>query len=338
MGRSVTDLEANAEKFWPKHLAEREKNASIIPALIESQEKFIGVLYVADASPDAWIKVLKSTADMPCNLFLKHLMVLSDTGGEKIQRFRANINDFFTDGKMEYVWRDKQYVYKFKSLLEARTWTNTLLGVDGKGLSVSQRFQNAHEDVAMFLMYAGASNSSAVPDDVIEKCVLGTLLGRKKELDTFVRQRYIHVSRITGGATSNAMGQLCQSYVREYLQASLKNWDYSKTSIPGISQNKGRTNMAFDVVAESPSGKYCAIEVSFQVTTNSVIERKAGQAQARQKLLHKHGHRIAYVVDGAGNFQRDSALSTICQFSDCAVTFKRKELDKLVEYLRSIDK
>lgn len=96
--------------------------------------------------------------------------------------------------------------------------------------------------------------------------------------------------------------------------------------------------MAFDVVAESPSGKYCAIEVSFQVTTNSVIERKAGQAQARQRILHKHGHKIAYVVDGAGNFQRNSALSTICQFSDCAVTFRSDELEKLASYLRTIDK
>ncbi len=217
MGRSVIELEANAEKFWPKQLAEREKSTSIIPMLIESQEKFIGVLYVADASPDAWMSVLKATTDMPYNLFLKHLMVLSDVGGEKLQRFRTNINVFFPDGNMHYVWRDNKYLYRFNSLDKVKKWTNTLLGADGKELLVPKQFQPVYEDVAMFLMHAGASIDSSIPDDVLEKCMLGTLLGRKKELDTFVRQRYIHVSRITGGATSNAMGQLCQSYVREFL-------------------------------------------------------------------------------------------------------------------------
>jgi hypothetical protein len=52
-GRDFADLEANAQRFWPAVLAEKEQAASIIPRLIETQEKFIGVLYVADAAPDA---------------------------------------------------------------------------------------------------------------------------------------------------------------------------------------------------------------------------------------------------------------------------------------------
>lgn len=132
------------------------------------------------------------------------------------------------------------------------------------------------------------------------------------------------------------MGQLCQAYVRERLQHALPTWDFSKHTIPGISQNAGRTDMSFDLVAESPTRKFCAIEVSFQVTTNSVIERKAGQAADRQRLLHASGHKIAYVIDGAGNFQRRSALSTICQHSDCTVTFKDEELDALGDFLKSL--
>lgn len=57
MARAVTDLEANAALFWPKQLSEREQRASIIPRLIETQEKFIGILYVADANPEAWKSV-----------------------------------------------------------------------------------------------------------------------------------------------------------------------------------------------------------------------------------------------------------------------------------------
>ena len=72
------------------------------------------------------------------------------------------------------------------------------------------------------------------------------------------------------------------------------------------------------------------------MTTNGTVERKAGQAGARQQLLHDAGHKIAYVVDGAGNFERRSFLSTICQYSDCTVTFKDEELDALAAFLKKI--
>jgi hypothetical protein len=133
------------------------------------------------------------------------------------------------------------------------------------------------------------------------------------------------------------MGYLAQDYVKEQLQSILPQWDFSKKTIRGISQTGGRTNMPFDMVAESPKRRQCAIEVSFQFTTNSTIERKAGQAQARQKLLRKNGHYIAYVIDGAGNFERQSALSTICQFSDCTVTFRDSEISRLASFLKQLD-
>jgi hypothetical protein len=210
------------------------------------------------------------------------------------------------------------------------------LSIDGRGLLRATKLSAAMKDVAMLLIHGGTSIDPDIPDDIPEKCVIGSLIGKKAELNGFVRQRYIHVSRITGGATANAMGQLCQSYVRERLQNALPNWDFSRHTIPGISHNAGRTDMSFDIVAQSPSGRYCAIEVSFQVTTNSTIERKAGQAAARQKQLHAAGHKIAYVIDGAGNFQRRSALAAICANSDSTVSFKDEELDALAAFLKAL--
>ena len=171
---------------------------------------------------------------------------------------------------------------------------------------------------------------------MLDKCVVGSMLGDKPALDAFIRQRYLHVSRITGGATANRMGQLCQGYVAERLQAALPDWDFSARTVPGGSQNAGRTDTAFDLVAKGPAGQACAIEVSFQVTTNSTIERKAGQAGDRQRLLHQLGYKIAYVLDGAGNFQRRSALQTILAHSDCTVSFTDGELDRLADFLRSM--
>ena len=84
----------------------------------------------------------------------------------------------------------------------------------------------------------------------------------------------------------------------------------------------------------SKENKYVAIEVSFQVTTNSVIERKAGQAQARYTQIENAGYKIAYIIDGAGNFQRETALHTICLYSHCTVAFSRPELDVICEFIR----
>ena len=335
--RSVDDLEARAVKFWPTELAQRELSKSVIPKLIESQEKFIGILYVADANPTAWMRVLLATDGMAANLFLKHLIVLTDVAGEKLQRYRNDIQQFFPDGKMTFRWKESEHTHKFGSLDNCRTWTNGTLQVDGEGLARTAQLSSAIADVAMLLIHGGTSIDPGLPDDLIEKCIIGSLIGRKQELDSFVRQRYIHVSRITGGATANTLGQLCQSYVRERLQNALQGWNFSKHTIPGITQNAGRTDMSFDLVAESPTAKFCAIEVSFQVTTNSTIERKAGQAVGRQHLLHDAGHKIAYVIDGAGNFQRRSAISTICQHSDCTVSFKDDELDALAAFLKAME-
>lgn len=336
MPRTIADLERNAVKFWPVELSEQEQSTSVIPKLIETQEKFIGVLYVCDASPTAWKEGLRTTTSLPGNLFLKHLVVLADVGGEKLQRYRKEISTWFPHSTMTFRWRNRQHKYKFQCLSTVRVWTNGVLRIGGDDILTGYALSPAMEDVAMLLLHGGSAIEPGLPGDLTDKCTIGALIGRKSELNTFVRQRYIHVSRITGGATANTMGQLCQAYVREYLKKKLQLWDFTKHSIPKISQNAGETDTTFDIVSKSPSGMYCAIEISFQVTTNSTIERKAGQAQSRFDLLHQRGHKIAYVIDGAGNFQRVNAIRTICNFSDCTVSFKESELDALATFLESL--
>lgn len=337
MTRKIEDLEANALKFWPERIAEIERNSSIIPKLIETQDKFISLLNIADAEPFAWKKVLANSKQLSANLFLKHLMVLSDIGGEKLMRFKTELPKVFANDTMDFAWNGSNYSYTFQTLSGKKTWNNTHLKVDGVGLAVSHPLSAVIEDITNLILFGGFAISDNIPNDIEEKCTIGNLIGHKKELDAFVRQRYIWVSRITGGATANSLGNLAQKYVVDFLQDRLPKWDFSKKQIPKISQNK-RTPLAYDIVGKSPKGNYCAIEVSFQVTTNSTIERKAGQAQTRQSQLKKAGHKIAYIIDGAGNFERSSALKTISQFSDCIVTFKDSELEKLSKFLMTLDK
>jgi hypothetical protein len=145
------------------------------------------------------------------------------------------------------------------------------------------------------------------------------------------------VSPLLRGASSNELGQEVQKYVKEYLEKSLSDlgWSFDLNgTIPGISHTGDSKETTFDIVAKSPTGRYCAIEVSFQVTTNSVIERKSGQAQSRWEKLHSIGATIAYVIDGAGNFERESAIKTLCDYSDCTIAFGDAELELLVQFLR----
>ena len=335
MTRDLDDLMANGLMFWSGKIAEMERDVSIIPKLIETQDKFISLLNIADAEPFAWKQVL-SCSQLPANLFLKHLMVLSDIGGEKLERFKTNLPSAFRRDVMDFSWNSVNYRYQFQTLSDNGNWTNVNLKVDGAGLLQAEGLTAKIEDIINLILFGGLVTTQNVPDEIIEKCIIGTLIGHKKELDAFVRQRYIWVSRITGGVTANSLGNFAQQYVRDFLQEQLPAWDFSQKHIPGISQNE-RTPLSFDIVATSPKGRYCAIEVSFQVTTNSVIERKSGQAQFRYNLLNKAGHKIVYIIDGAGNFERRSALQTICQFSACTVTFRDDELEKLSKFLLTLD-
>ena len=337
MVRSLEDLAANALKFWPQGISDVERNISIIPKLIETQDKFISLLNIADAEPFAWKKLLLSNSTLlSANLFLKHIIVLSDIGGEKLMRFKKELPKVFVDNTMEFFWNEAEYKYKFQTFSDKKDWSNVNLKVDGEGLSKEENITAMIEDVANLILFGSTAVGDNIPPDILDKCKIGTYIGDKKKLDTFVRQRYIWVSRITGGATANSLGNIAQKYVLDFLQEQLPRWDFSKKQIPNISHNQ-RTPLSYDIDAKSPKGKYCAIEVSFQVTTNSTIERKAGQAQVRQDQLKEAGHKIAYIIDGAGNFERNSALKTICQFSDCTVTFKDCELKNLSKFLLTLD-
>ena len=313
----------------------KEEAVSVIPLLVTTQDKFISILAVAEASPESWKTVLAESKGIPANLFLKHLMVLVDLGGEPLMRLKTELPTIFKDGKMEYFWKGKTRQYTFKEILIGRRHLNNKsLFVDGKSLATGAALDHCMEDVIMLLLFGASITNAKIPPVIGDKCMVGTLIGKTDELEKFVKQRYIFVSRITAGATSNTLGQIAQDYVRDYLKAALPRWKIKRNGqIEGISQNDGKTDMDFDVVAESPTKKYFAIEISYQVTTNSVIERKAGQAQNRASLLRDAGHKIVYVIDGAGNFERQAALRTICKYSDCTVALTPKELDVLVEFL-----
>ena len=52
--------------------------------------------------------------------------------------------------------------------------------------------------------------------------------------------------------------------------------------------------------------------------------------------MHENGYKIAYIIDGAGNFQRSSAITRICQHSDCTIAYRKTEFQLLGNFIRDV--
>ena len=332
---SFEDLERSACLYWPVDLCEKVAELSSLPFLLQTQDVFLSTLKVSDKSTTAWINTINSSSTLTPNLFLKHLMVLSDIGGERLQRFAKDFDSLFPSSEMRYLWNNTEHIHQFGE--GEKTWTNSKLNVEKSKLLNKQEFNNDMIDVCMILLWGSAIiDNDKLPKELIEKCIIGQFIGNPKELDEFVKRRYLFVSRITGGSTSNDLGHLCEEYAKSKIKKKLPSAIVLEGhSIKEISHNDNNLT-TFDLVAKNKNtGKCVAIEISFQVTTNSVIERKSGLAKERKHLLYSKGHKVAYIIDGSGNFHRKNAIKTIFDHSDCTVNLSDEGLSILSAFIIS---
>jgi hypothetical protein len=335
--RTFEELESVASKFWPAELSELEARLSVIPLLLKTQDQFINIIGVETSDLDKLFTIVEASS-LPANLFLKHLVILADFGGEPLQRVSREFEMLFPEGKLSYYWQGKPRSYTFRALPNLK-FSNERLHIDGKHLAERRPLDDLKRDAIALLLFGSAfSGDDQETASALVKCEIGDYLGRPKELADFIKQRYIWVSRITGGAKANTLGQLAQKFVAEYIEDNLGVDNVQVKSggrLPGVTHTDPLTGRgtSFDLVVTN-GVRYAAIEVSFQVTTNSTIERKAGQAKSRYEQVEQAGHRIAYVIDGAGNFQRETAMRTMLSHSHCSVAFSRGELDILCDFLK----
>lgn len=331
--RTRVELESTACKWWPENLVVLEAESSVVPLLIRTQDQFISILTLADSNnPESVFDVITG-AHFAANLFLKHLMLLADFGSEPLQRINRDFTRYFPDKELNYAINGQERKYIFSALPIKESLTNKRMRTDVKSILEQDSLNDLYKDLIILLLFGGNATDDYVAD-IFSKCIIGGMMGKTDELKEFIKQRYIFVSRITGGAQANGLGNAAQLYAEKYLQQKLGEPYTVKSNghIPGITQND-RTETTFDLIVEH-NDRFVGIEISFQVTTNSTIERKAGQAKARYDAVKKSGNYIAYIIDGAGNFQRESALTTICQYSNCTVAYTDSEFDVLIEFIR----
>jgi hypothetical protein len=184
--------------------------------------------------------------------------------------------------------------------------------------------------LAQIVLFGNFSVSTALAT-TLSSCDLFKFAQHETELRDFISTRYLEVSRIGRGADANALGQALQIEVDKRLRLLLGS-EYE------IMQNgrltvKGHTMTSDLLIVHNQ--KSVAIEVAFQVTTNSTIERKATDAAKRMDDLNQEGIASCYVLDGIGIFERRSALNKILDQSNLVVNFSTEDTRKLADFIRN---
>lgn len=336
--RTLEELRKHAVLHWPDEILTAAEEVGTLPLLLKTQDTFISILKVASKEPLSWKIAVDNSSELSGSLFLKHLMVLSDLGGEALNKLPP-LSKYLPSGKLVFDWNGKPFTYQLKEIGSDCSLTNTAINVDAKKLVKGLDLNNRGMDVCMLLLFGSLVTNDSLPSEVKEKCVLGEYLGKTEELDRFIKQRYLFVSKQVSGATANSLGQIAQVYVANKLKLFLgSSWSVKLNgSLPGVYHNVEGNGTNFDIVVISPERKHFGVEISFQVTTNSTIERKARESESVMKSVHSKGHKICYVIDGAGNINvRKNAVSILCNHSDCTVAMSDSEIKHLASYFKSI--
>jgi len=328
--RTPKELEQVAALWWPQDLREEVAKNSPNLLLRGTFSQFKSFLQDAPENPGEFSAYVESTP-MGSNMLLKHLMIFNDYAGEPVQRLHAQRHNLFPNMSegLSILWNMNEYQLNIDGFLEnTRALNNSSLKVDGASLAYPAEHSLLTKALANVLAY-GAFSTRPEVSEVLYRCDAALWFGKTKELEAHLEQRYLDVNRSVSGAQSNSLGQILQRRVKAAIEIRYKDFDEILTN--GTVEING-ARMTSDIFI-CKGKKAVAIEVAFQETTNSVIERKGSDAHKRKELLNSKGIASVYVLDGIGNFQRQSAITKLCENSDCTVAFSDKEFDVLVDFI-----
>jgi len=331
--RTVSQLRDRAVKWWPPHIRDAVLSSDPAEPLLETFDEFNRFLDSAPTDPLRFREYVFGH-DLKVNVILKHLMVLLDQGGERIQRYVTDKDSIFEKRRDQWglpVDIDAQRVFlDLTSLLSRKRVDNGVLGVDGPGMRKTPRNPELSTDLVVLLAF-GFLASNGESASKLSGCDGLLFLNARDFRQAEQSKRYIRVSRIVGGAAANTRGQILQSEVEQRLRYLLEDANVAVTRNHTLIEDT--QNITSDVFVEWEGGGV-SIEVAFQETTNSTIERKGNEAKSRAQRLAEHGIHTAYVVDGEGCFQRRSAVEKICDNSSCTVAFSDAEFQVLAQFIK----
>lgn len=328
--RTPKELEQVAVLWWPQDLREEVAKNSPNLLLRGTFSHFKKFLQEAPDNPINFPSYVEASP-LGSNMLLKHLMIFNDYAGEPVQRLHAQRHNLFPNMSegLSILWNMDEIRLNIDGFLEStKALNNSSLKVDGPSLAYPSEHSHLTTSLATLLAY-GAFAVRPEVSEVLFRCDAASWFGKTDELESHLEQRYLDVNRSVSGAQSNSLGQILQRRVKTAIEERYKDYDEILTN--------GRVEVNGDKITSDifikKGKKAVAIEVAFQETTNSVIERKGTDAHKRKELLNSVGIASVYVLDGIGNFQRQSAITKLCENSDCTVAFSDKEFDVLVAFI-----
>ena len=178
--RSIKDLEKVGCKWWPKEVRDEAMKVSILQYLIDTQEKFISLLTLADGNKPEKLFGLLDASDFEYHLFLKHLALLTDVGSEPIQRINTTFKEIFPNKELTYKLGRKEYRYTFITLPIKGKPNNEKMQIDTmENLQAACKNKNLTKDLIMLLIY-GAASTTPRTAAVLYKCNAFEYLGQEE--------------------------------------------------------------------------------------------------------------------------------------------------------------
>jgi len=318
--------------FWTKKIRSIKNEDSSLNELINTRDKFMEIL--ENESLDTIVNsLLNPEKPLAVKLTITHLMRATDGSAELLDRIKDYVI-FKKISKVTILKNGNTRDYNLKAI-----GTSFKKKLSNEEISKAQ--DGLAEDIITILLF-GSQFKEFQEFLTLKKLSLGKLIGDKKNLHSYFESLYLKVSRQASGISTAASGTGPQDVVEKKLQDYFKgNSNISKVSgsrIRGVGSdpNGQQFDLVYEIKKNGAASTFVAIEIAFQETTNSVIERKSKQAVQLFDVFNKKGHYLCFAVDGAGYFSRSKATKDIIKHSHLTVTFQDQELEKLCKFIEDL--
>lgn len=317
--------------YWPPEIRAEVASQSFFDTMVATYPLFRQVMHESEDfdSLIGTIRSLNRRNDLPMNIFLRHCMLFSDLGWEAIKKwFGDAFAELFPGGQLTA--HDIQF--RIPRITNGRIRVSSAHITSAYGYKLNQE-QMQHIEALISVLFYG----SDVDAQALEKCTLSVYLSDDGALfDADSQIKYIQVSRQTGGAAAAIGGSLLETRIAiepiiEILTTEFPNLEFSTVRQHEFAIGQQMTSDQWFVNEEN--NRAVALEVSFQETTNSTIERKRRDAQNRQQLFPEN-IRSVFVLDGVGTLDhRHNAVIAIIQYSDMVVSARPDQVELLARYI-----
>jgi len=247
---------------------------------------------------------------------LKHLMIILDTSAETLDRAAMYI---YTNGITGLTVVDTIIPFKKLGPHFYKNLNNANIGTSDVDLA---------SDIINLLCYA--SQSVEFGDFItFQKCNLISLVGSKEKLDSHLFLLPLNSNSQIKQLRAVDFGHQLEIYISKKLEPLMIRLNVKKAL-----RNRYVVNdQQFDLVLEKDN-RHAIIEIAFQETTNSTLERKGKQAKnGLFNLIDSNDDRLIYIVDGAGYFKRINALTDLVTNSHFSCNVSDSSLSELINYL-----